>query len=57
MADAAVFVLPVCIDDTDAAAALVPDTFKPLHFTHLPGGDVTPEFAQRLRELMSVRGS
>ena len=55
MADAAVFVLPVCIDDTDRGAALVPDTFQPLHITGLPGGQITPEFAQRLRELMSVR--
>ena len=55
MADAAVFVLPVCIDGTDRGEALVPDTFQPLHITGLPGGQITPEFAQRLRELMSVR--
>ena len=55
IADAAVFVLPVCIDDTNAGVALVPDTFKPLHFAHLPGGDVPPDFAQRLRDLMSQR--
>jgi TIR domain/SIR2-like domain len=57
MADAAVFVLPVCIDDTNAGVALVPDTFKPLHFARLPGGDVPPDFAQRLRDLMSQRAS
>jgi hypothetical protein len=56
MADAAVFVLPVCIDDTPRADALVPDNFRPLHFARLAGGEVTPEFAQRLRELMQVRG-
>jgi hypothetical protein len=54
MADGAVFVLPVCIDDTDAGDALVPDTFKPLHFARLSGGEVAPEFAQRLRELTSL---
>ncbi len=48
MADGALFVLPVTIDDTDAAEALVPDRFKALHFTQLPGGAVTPEFAARL---------
>ncbi len=55
MADAAVFVLPVCIDGTDAGAALVPDTFKSLHFARLPGGEVNADFAQRLRELLSSR--
>ena len=57
MADAAVFVLPVCIDGTDAGAALVPDTFKSLHFARLSGGEVTPDFAQRLRALQSNRNA
>jgi hypothetical protein len=58
MADAAIFVLPVCIDNTGPTDALMPETFKPLHFTRLPAGDVTPDFAQRLRELMAlVRGA
>jgi hypothetical protein len=55
MADAAVFVLPVCIDDTSRATAIVPERFRPLHFARLPGGEVSPEFAQRLRELLAVR--
>ena len=55
MADAAVFVLPVCIDDTPRADALVPENFRPLHFARLPGGEVTPEFADRLAQLMQVR--
>ena len=57
MADAAIFVLPVCIDATGPTDALMPETFKPLHFTRLPGGEVTPDFAQRLRELLSPRGA
>ena len=57
MADAAVFVLPVCIDGTDAGAALVPDTFKSLHFTRLAGGEVSAEFAERLRALLSSRNA
>jgi hypothetical protein len=40
MADGALFILPVCIDATTAAEALVPDKFKALHFTHLPAGEV-----------------
>jgi hypothetical protein len=55
MADEAVFILPVCIDDTEGASASVPDKFKSVHFTRLPGGEVTPEFARRLQGLLSSR--
>jgi hypothetical protein len=48
MADGAVFLLPVTIDATDPNEALVPDKFKSVHFTHLPGGQVSPEFGSRL---------
>jgi hypothetical protein len=52
MADGALFILPVSIDATAAAEALVPDKFKALHFSQLPGGQVPAEFAQRLRDFM-----
>ncbi len=55
IAEGAVFILPVCIDDTTEADALVPERFKALHFTRLPNGEVTPDFARRLQELSSVR--
>lgn len=55
IAEGAVFILPVCIDDTTEAAALVPDRFKAVHFTRLPDGEVTPDFARRLRELFNLR--
>jgi hypothetical protein len=48
MADGAVFLLPVTIDATDPNEAVVPDKFKSVHFTHLPGGQVSPEFGSRL---------
>jgi len=57
MADEAVFILPVCIDDTDSGSASVPDKFKSVHFTRLPGGEVSPEFARRLQDLLSTRGA
>jgi hypothetical protein len=57
MADGALFVLPVTIDDTNAAEALVPDRFKALHFTQLEGGTVTPEFAERLTDFTRGRQS
>ncbi|MBV8782865.1 MAG: toll/interleukin-1 receptor domain-containing protein [Gammaproteobacteria bacterium] len=55
MADGALFILPVSIDATQAAEALVPDRFKALHFTQLPGGQVTPEFSARLADFMRAR--
>jgi hypothetical protein len=55
MAEGALFILPVTIDATSAAEALVPDKFKALHFTHLPGGKVQGEFAQRLADFMKPR--
>jgi len=55
IAEGALFILPVCIDDTDAGRAQVPEKFKALHFTRLPGGEVSPEFAHRLCDLLSGR--
>jgi hypothetical protein len=55
MADDALFILPVSIDDTDAAVARVPDKFKALHFDRLPGGRVPPEFSARLANFMGAR--
>jgi hypothetical protein len=55
MADEAVFILPICIDDTDASRASVPDRFRSVHFTRLPGGEVTDEFAKRLADLLQSR--
>ena len=55
MADGALFILPVTIDGTTAIEALVPDKFKALHFSQLPGGQVPSEFAQRLIDFMRAR--
>jgi hypothetical protein len=52
MADGALFILPITIDATPAADAVVPDRFKSLHFSQLPGGEVPAEFAQRLKDFM-----
>ena len=52
MADGAVFLLPVTTDGTNPYEALVPDRFKAVHFTHLPGGVVGEEFTRRLRDFM-----
>ena len=42
------------IDATDVNCAQVPDRFRAVHFTALPDGKVTPEFAARLKELQHV---
>jgi len=55
IAEGAVFILPVCIDDTAEADALVPDKFKALHMTRFPQGEPPPEFLGRLRDLFSGR--
>ena len=54
-AEGAVFILPVCIDGTDANAAQVPDKFRSVHFTRLPDGEVSSEFANRLTGLLAER--
>lgn len=55
IAEGAVFILPVCIDDTSEAEALVPEKFRSLHVSRMPGGDPSPEFLGRLRDLLSGR--
>ena len=55
IAEGALFILPVTIDDTNGGDAQVPEKFKAVHFTRLPGGEVTPEFARRLQDLLSTR--
>ena len=57
IAEGAIFILPVTVDDTNGGAAHVPDKFKAVHFTRLSGGEVTPEFAQRLRDFLSSRNA
>lgn len=56
MDDDAVFVLPVCVDPVDVRAARIPDRFKAVHVTPLPGGEATPEFVRRLADLLAARG-
>ena len=55
IAEGALFILPVTIDDTGGGDAEVPEKFKTVHFTRLPGGEITPEFALRLQGLLSSR--
>ena len=54
-AEGAVFILPVCIDGTSEAEALMPDKFRALHMSRLPDGEPTPDFLRRLQELTRGR--
>jgi TolB-like protein/Flp pilus assembly protein TadD len=53
MADDAPFLLPVAIDDTVEARARVPDQFREVQWTRLPGGAATAAFIDRVRRLLS----
>jgi hypothetical protein len=55
IAEGALFILPVCVDDTNGGTAQVPEKFKALHFTQVPGGDVPPDFVRRLQDVLSSR--
>ena len=55
IAEGALFILPVTIDDTNGGDAQVPEKFKAVHFTRLSGGEVTPEFARHLQDLLTSR--
>jgi TolB-like protein/cytochrome c-type biogenesis protein CcmH/NrfG len=48
------FLLPVMIDDTHDADARVPDKFREVQWTSLPGGETPPSFVERLRLLLSA---
>ena len=53
MARSRVFVVPVCLDATTEAAADVPESFKRVQWTRLPGGQTPPAFVERVRRLLS----
>ena len=46
------FLVPVAIDDTTDAHARVPDSFHHVQWTRLPQGEVPPQFAQQVAELL-----
>ena len=53
IAEGAVFILPVCIDDTRESDALVPEQFKAVHIVRMPDGEPPAEFLRRLHDLFS----
>lgn len=51
------FVLPIVIDETPEASALVPERFRRVQWTRLPGGAVGPEVQLRFSKLWAERTS
>jgi hypothetical protein len=51
------FIIPVVIDDTPETTARVPDRFLNKHWTRLPGGKVSNEFAAQLRGILAGTGT
>jgi TolB-like protein/Tfp pilus assembly protein PilF len=51
--DRSAFLVPVAIDDTGDAEADVPEAFRAIHWTRLPGGETPPAFVARISQLLS----
>jgi TolB-like protein len=53
MAEQKPFLVPIVIDGTGDKEALVPDAFKAVQWTRLPGGETPPAFVERIKRLLS----
>jgi TolB-like protein len=47
------FLVPVVIDSTSEQKADVPDAFRHIQWTRLPGGDTPPAFVERVQRLLT----
>ena len=47
------FLVPVVVDGTRDQEAFVPDAFRAVQWTRLPGGETPPAFVERIKRLMS----
>src|ERR1700733_1575375 len=54
MADGRAFLVPVVIDAIDERQAHVPESFRAVQWTYLPGGIATPAFIGRIAQLLSA---
>jgi TolB-like protein/tetratricopeptide (TPR) repeat protein len=55
MAEQKPFLVPVVVDGTSDKEAFVPDAFRTVQWTRLPGGDTPPAFVERIKRLLSSR--
>jgi TolB-like protein len=54
MAEDVAFIVPVVIDNTPDATARVPDKFREVQWTRLPGGEVSNAFVDRVAGLLGM---
>jgi TolB-like protein len=54
MADGRAFLVPIVIDAIDERQAHVPESFRAVQWTYLPGGIATPAFTGRIAQLLSA---
>ena len=53
MAEQKAFLVPVVVDGTRDQEAFVPDAFRAVQWTRLPGGETPPAFIERIKRLLS----
>ena len=53
MASEVAFLVPVVIDDTPNSSAHVPERFRHVQWTRLPGGDTSAGFTEQVKRLLS----
>lgn len=53
MAEEKAFLVPIVIDATSERVASVPDKFRDVQWTHLPAGDTSAPFIERVKRLLS----
>jgi len=53
MAESRAFFVPVIVDGTTEADAIVPEQFLRAHCTRLPGGEPTPQFVEQVKRLLN----
>jgi tetratricopeptide (TPR) repeat protein len=53
LADDHPFLLPIVIDDTSDVGARVPERFRERQWSRLRGGEVSPEFCERVKTLLA----
>ena len=57
IADGTPFLLPVVVDVTRDAEALVPEEFRTVQWTRMPGGETPAAFVARVRKLLGGEGA
>jgi tetratricopeptide (TPR) repeat protein len=53
MAEDVAFIVPLVVDDTSDASARVPDKFREVQWTRLPGGEMPAAFVERVKVLLA----